>query len=124
VERGFRTIVDAISRSADVLRPGIEGWKVDGAARDHIVAAGYEEYPHALGHQIGRHAHDGSGLLCPRWERYGSRAHEKVEAGQVYTLEPRLPIAGYGIATVEEMVQVHDDRVEWLGPRQTELILV
>ena len=124
VVRGFQTILDAITRAAEILRPGVEGWEVDAVARGHIVDAGYEEYQHALGHQIGRQAHDGSGLLCPRWERYGSRAHEKVEAGQVYTLEPRLPIPGYGIATVEEMVLVTDDGVEWLSPRQTELLLV
>ena len=124
VTRGFTTILDAISRATEALRPGVEGWTVDAIARKHIVDAGYEEYQHALGHQIGRQAHDGSGLLCPRWERYGVRAHEKVEAGQVYTLEPRLPIEGYGIATVEEMVLVTDDGVEWLSPRQTELILV
>ncbi len=124
VVRGFKTIIESIDRALEILRPGVQGWQVDAAARDHITAAGYPEYPHALGHQIGRQAHDGSGLLCPRWERYGSRATEEVEATQVYTIEPRLPIDGYGIATVEEMVVVRNDGVELLSPRQTEVILV
>jgi Xaa-Pro aminopeptidase len=124
VQRGFQVIVDAITKGAEVLRPGVPGWQVDAAARGHITANGYPEYQHALGHQIGRVAHDGSGLLSPRWERYGGRSHEPVEAGQVYTLEPRLPIEGYGIATVEEMVLVEPDGVEWLSGRQTELLLI
>lgn len=124
VRRGFQVIVDAIGEAAAALKPGVEGWEIDRIARDHIVQAGYPEYQHALGHQIGRVAHDGTGLLSPRWERYGQRSHEAVEKGQVYTIEPRLPIDDYGIATVEEMVLVTDDGVEWLSPRQKELILI
>ncbi len=124
VERGFRTIVDAVQKSADVLKPGITGGEVDAVARGHIVAQGYPEYPHALGHQVGRVAHDGAGLLCPHWERYGHLPDLAVEANQVYTLEPRLPIEGHGIATVEEIVAVDYDGVQWLSRPQRELWVV
>lgn len=124
VERGFRTIVDAVQKAADVLKPGIKGGAVDAVARGHIVAQGYPEYPHALGHQVGRVAHDGAGLLCPPWERYGHLPELPVEANQVYTLEPRLPIEGHGIATVEEIVAVDDDGVQWLSRPQKELWVV
>ena len=124
VERGFRTIVDAVQKSADVLKPGITGGEVDAVARGHIVAQGYPEYPHALGHQVGRVAHDGAGLLCPHWERYGHLPDLAVEANQVYTLEPRLPIEGHGIATVEEIVAVDYDGVQWLSRPQKELWVV
>jgi len=123
VRAGLRTIVEAIDAAAAVLRPGALGHAVDSAARDHIVAAGYPEYPHALGHQIGRQAHDGVGLLCPEWERYGQRPYMAVEEGQIYTLEPRLPIPGHGIATIEEMVQVGAEGLEYLGPRQREILI-
>jgi len=121
VQRGFDVIRDAIAKSAAVLKPGALGCDVDAVARGHIVAMGYAEYPHALGHQVGRSAHDGSALLGPRWERYGGRVTEPVEEGQIYTLEPRLTIPGYGVATVEEMVQVTRDGVEFLSTPQTEL---
>ncbi len=124
VERGFRTIVDAVHRAADALRPGVRGKEVDAVARGHITGAGYPEYPHALGHQVGRAAHDGGALLCPEWERYGDLPDSRVEVGQVYTIEPRLPIEGHGVATVEEIVVVTDDGCEWLSPPQTELWLV
>lgn len=124
VQRGFDTIVGAIRAAADVLRPGIAGGKVDDVARTFITSRGYSEYPHALGHQVGRSAHDGAGILCPRWERYGTLPDLLVEAGQIYTLEPRLTIEGQGIATIEEIVAVESDRVEWLSTPQTELYLI
>jgi Xaa-Pro aminopeptidase len=124
VRRGFDTIRDAIQRAARAIRPGVQGHVIDAVARQHIVAAGYPEYDHALGHQVGRIAHDGTGLLCPEWERYGSRAHEPIEVGQVYTLEPRLPISGHGIATMEELVVVTPDGCRFITAPQTELYVV
>ena len=124
VRRGFNVIRDAIRRAADVLKPGVEGREVDAAARQYIVDAGYEEYPHALGHQVGRKAHDGSTLLCPEWQRYGDLPFSRVEAGQVFTLEPRLTVPGYGVATIEEIVVVREDGVEFLSDPQENIWLV
>ncbi len=124
VERGFRTIVDAVQAAADFLRPGVTGLEVDTVARSHITDRGYPEYPHALGHQIGREAHDGGGLLAPAWERYGEIPQMRVREGQVYTIEPRLPIEGHGVATVEEIVVVTADGCEFLSPPQKDLWLV
>lgn len=124
VQKGFHTIHDAIHKAAAALKPGVEGWTIDQIARQHIVDAGYDEYPHALGHQVGRNAHDGAGLLCPIWERYKNLPYLKVEVGQVYTLEPRLTVAGRGVVTIEEMVVVTDSGCEFLSPPQTELIVI
>jgi len=124
VTAGLTTIVEAIAGAAAKLRPGVQGCEVDDVARNLITSRGYPEYPHGLGHQIGRAAHDGAGLLCPRWERYGNLPYERVEAGQCYTLEPRLPIAGHGVATLEEIVVVHDSGCEFLSRRQQDLLLV
>jgi Xaa-Pro aminopeptidase len=124
VQRGFDTIVDAIQRSAAFLRPGVKGVEVDQVARTTITDQGYPEFPHALGHQVGRTAHDGAGILCPAWERYGGLKDLAVEKGQIYTLEPRLPVEGHGIATCEEIVAVTEDGVEWLSAPQTELFIV
>lgn len=121
VYRGFNTIRDAVHKAAEVIRPGRQGWEIDDVARSYIVNAGYEEYPHALGHQVGRVAHDGTGLLCPRWERYGDRPYDVIEAGQVYTIEPRLTVKGHGIATIEEIVWVTENGVEFLSDPQMEL---
>ena len=124
VLRGFRVIRDSIRLAADILKPGVLSWKVDDVARSFIVKNGYPEYPHALGHQVGRAAHDGGVGLLPRWERYGELPMGRIEDGQVFTIEPRLPIDGYGVATVEEIVWVTKQKTTFLSKPQTKLYLV
>ncbi len=124
VQHGFETIVDSIRAAAAFLKPGVTGGEVDSVARNFITERGYPEYPHALGHQIGRVAHDGAGLLCPHWERYGALPDLRVEKDQCYTLEPRLTVEGHGIATCEEIVAVTEDGCEWLSRAQERLYLV
>jgi Xaa-Pro aminopeptidase len=93
-------------------------------SRDYITGKGYAEFPHALGHQVGRSTHDGAGLLCPEWERYGNLPYLKIEENQVYTLEPRIIMSEYGVATIEEIIVVRKDGGEFLSDPQQELILV
>jgi Xaa-Pro aminopeptidase len=124
VQRGFDVIRDSIKMAAAYLKPGVVSWKVDEIARRHIVGNGFPEYPHALGHQVGRVAHDGGVGLLPRWERYGKLPFGRVEEGQVFTIEPRLPIPGYGVATIEEIVWVTKEKTIFLSKPQTALYVV
>lgn len=124
VMKAFDAVRAAIHKAGSFMKPGVKGVEVDAVARGHITALGFDEYPHALGHQIGRAAHDGAGLLCPRWERYGTKPDSIVEAGQCYTLEPRINVKGYGVATIEEIVVVTEDGVRYLSQPQTEIMLV
>lgn len=124
VQRGFDTIVRAIEQARRALRPGVQGVTVDAAARDYIKERGYDGYPHGLGHQVGRFAHDGTALLGPAWEKYADKPFQPIEEGMVFTLEPRLRVEGRGIATIEEMVRVTADGAEFLTDPQTELILI
>ncbi len=120
----FETIRDAIALAAERIRPGVEGREMDAIARSHITDKGYEEYPHALGHQVGRSTHDGAGLLCPEWERYGNLPYLKIEETQVYTIEPRITISGYGVATMEEIIVVRPDGGEFLSHPQRKIYLI
>lgn len=124
VRRAFATERDAILRAAEYLRPGVIGKDVDAVARDYIRKLGFDDYAHALGHQIGRQGHDGAGLLCPEWERYGERAHAVVEEGQCFTLEPSVLVPGYGVATMEEVVVVEAEGARFLSKPQEEIWLV
>ncbi len=124
VERGFTIIREAIREAARNLKPGVEGWEIDAVARNYIINAGYEEFPHGLGHQVGRKAHDGSAGLLPRWERYKKIPYMKIERGQVFTLEPRLTVKGHGVATIEEIVVVTDNGCQFMSKPQEELILI
>ncbi len=124
VLRGFNVIRDSIQLAAKAIKPGAVAWEVDAVARNYITSHGYEEYPHGLGHQVGRLAHDGGALLAPKWERYGNLPYMKLEESQVFTIEPRLTIDGFGIATMEEEVVIRKDGVEFLSPPQTEIYLI
>lgn len=124
VLKGFNVIKESIQLAAKAVKPGMKGWEIDNIARSYIVENGYEEYPHGLGHQVGRVAHDGGALLGPRWERYGNLPYMELEENQVFTIEPRLTIPGYGIATIEEEVVVTKDGCEFLSDNQTEIYII
>ncbi|MFP4622991.1 MAG: M24 family metallopeptidase, partial [Gemmatimonadota bacterium] len=115
VREGFDTIVAAIELARQALKPGVQGVSVDAVAREYIVAQGYEEYPHGLGHQVGRFAHDGTALLGPAWEKYADKPFEPVEENMVFTIEPRLTVPGRGVVTIEEMVLVTATGAEFLS---------
>ena len=124
VRKGVDTIIRAVEESRRAMRPGVQGFAVDAVARTIVTGAGYAEFPHALGHQVGRFAHDGTALLGPSWEKYAGKPMQKLEEGMVFTLEPRLTIPGRGVATIEEMVVVTAAGAEWLGHPQKDILLI
>lgn len=124
VQKGFETILKSIRDAAAAIKPGKQGAEIDDVARGTVTAAGYAEYPHGTGHQIGRVAHDGGGGLLPRWERYGNTPMLPIEVGQCYTIEPRLSVPGHGVATCEDIVVVEDRGASFLSRPQERLWLV
>jgi Xaa-Pro aminopeptidase len=124
VQKGFDTILKSIRDAAGAIRPGKTGADIDDVARGVVTGAGYAEYPHGTGHQIGRVAHDGGGGLMPRWERYGNTPLLPIEVGQCYTIEPRLTVEHHGIATCEDIVVVTESGARFLSRSQDRLWLV
>jgi Xaa-Pro aminopeptidase len=124
VRRGFETIRQAIENARAALKPGVAGKEIDAIARETVTDSGYPEYMYGLGHQLGRVAHDGGALLGPLWEKYGDQPNQRVEAGNVYTLEPGLAVPGYGYLGLEEDVLVTETGVEYMGAPQKKLILI
>lgn len=123
VDRAFRTVRRAIQAAYAVLKPAIIAKEADDAARKVILDAGYPEYMHGTGHQLGRLAHDGGAILGPAWDRYGKTPFLPVETGQVYTLELGVMVPGQGYIGLEEDVLVTDDGAKYLGAPQEELII-
>lgn len=124
VQRAFQTIVESIRLAFEALKPGARGIDIDTVARNHIISCGYGEYPHALGHQVGRSAHDGGALLAPAWERYGKLPYLPLEKDLVFTLEPRINLDGYGVVTVEEMAVVTGNGADFLSTPQDKLWII
>jgi Xaa-Pro aminopeptidase len=124
VQSGFDAVRTAIERARAAMKPGVTGNLIDTTARETVTGAGYPSYPHALGHQLGRVAHDGGALLGPLWDKYGDSPNQKLEPGQVFTLEPSAPVAGHGHIGLEEDVVLTESGAEYLAPPQTEIVLI
>jgi Xaa-Pro aminopeptidase len=124
VQRGFITIRTAVEKSREAMEAGVTGNSIDVISRGIVTDAGYPEYPYALGHQLGRVAHDGGALLGPLWEKYGDSPNQRLEAGQVFTIEPGLAVPGYGYIGLEEDVVITENGAEYFSGPQKEIVLI
>jgi Xaa-Pro aminopeptidase len=123
VQTAWSVVIRALDAAAAALRPGVRGHEVDAAARRVIVAAGFPEYKHGVGHGLGRAVHDGGTLLGPRWPCYGRNTDAVVEPGNVFTLELGV-ITEDGFIGLEEDVVVNERGCEYLSTQQRELIVI
>ena len=123
-QHGFITIRTAIEKSREAMKPGVTGNSIDVISREIVTDSGYPEYNYALGHQLGRVAHDGGALLGPLWEKYGDSPNQKLEVGQVYTIEPGLAVKGYGYLGLEEDVLMTEKGAEYFTAPQSEIVLI
>lgn len=124
VQRGFLTVRTAIEKSREAMKAGVTGNSIDVISREIITDSGYPEYPYALGHQLGRVAHDGGALLGPLWEKYGDEPNQKLEVGQVFTIEPGLAVPNYGYLGLEEDVVMTEKGAEYFTEPQREIVLI
>lgn len=124
VQKAFDDMINAVEQAKQAICPGKQGIEIDTIAREYLTTRGYEEFHCALGHQVGRFAHDGTALLGPAWEKYGQKPFELLESGMVFTLEPYVNAPGYGRATLEEMVLVTENGAEFLSTPQKELLII
>ena len=127
-QRQFAVSHDATHKAIAAIAPGKLGHEIDQIAREHIRSCGIHPYPNALGHQIGRRAHDGGALLSPLVPRYGSKGMIPLEVGNVFTVEPfiysRTTIDGAPPIGLEEDVLVTEDGVRLLTDPQHELLCI
>ena len=120
----FDLVVDIISATGKMCKPGACGFEIDAEAREMLKENGFEVYQHALGHQLGRDVHDGGALIGPKWERYGNAPMIPLELNNIFTLELEIILPGIGCVGLEEDIIVTENGAEYLCPRQTELVIL
>lgn len=112
------------------LVPGNKARDVDEAARSLIVSEGFEEYPHAAGHEIGLSVHDVGPIIGPPWkERYGTAVEHLIAPGQVFAVEPMIyvdvpEVGGVVQIGLEEDVVVEEKGCRILGEPLESLIIL
>ncbi|MFX1475812.1 MAG: M24 family metallopeptidase [Promethearchaeota archaeon] len=124
VQTAFETVRDAITAASKFVKAGIMGHEADAIARSFVQERGYEEYQHALGHQVGRNVHDGGTLLAPLWDRYGESPRGTVEVGNVFTLELYVTTENFGQVSLEENIVITKTGCRFLSEPQRELICI
>jgi len=116
-QRAFRTIREAIQLAVDLSRPGVMGYEVDQAARQHLLDNGYPDIKHSTGHQVGRAVHDGGTSLN---KESSPTSRNPLKEGEVYTYEPTI-LDGLLSMITEEDVYVGSDGPVKLHPWQEEI---
>ncbi|MBE6114669.1 MAG: aminopeptidase P family protein [Erysipelotrichaceae bacterium] len=121
----FNTVRDGILLAAKTLKPGVTGLEVDTVAREYIMSKGFPSWNAALGHQMGKVAHDGGPLLGPVKPRYNRDDLIRVPLyeNMVFTLEPGVPTRA-GRIGLEEDVVVKKDGAVFIVPPQEKFYLI
>ena len=91
--------------------------RVDSAARDVVVDAGYgEQFPHGLGHGVGLEIHEAPMM--------GYGATGRLAARTPLTVEPGVYLPGRGGVRIEDTLVVGSDGPELLTPAPKDLVVL
>jgi Xaa-Pro aminopeptidase len=113
----YATVLAAQQAAMAAVKPGARAATVDRAARQVIAAAGWGAYfPHSTGHGVGLEIHEAP--------RLAATSRERLEAGQVITIEPGIYIPGWGGVRIEDVVVVTERGAESLTPTPKRLLRV
>ena len=116
----FDGVLAAHRAAVEAVRPGLETWQVDRAARATLEARGLgEAFVHSTGHGLGLEVHE-----APRVGRHDPEAPSVLAAGMVFTIEPGAYVEDVGGVRVEDDVLVTEAGAELLTTAPRELIAV
>jgi Xaa-Pro dipeptidase len=124
VRKAFAAVLASIDAGMAALKPGKKGHEVDAESRRTVTEAGFPEPEFAFGHHVGRVAHDGAGVLGPKWERYGKAPEFPIQPDNVFAVEMDLDVPGHGVVGLEEEAVVEQDGARFLSEPQRELWLL
>jgi len=117
VLRMHAAVSDAVSAALEGARAMVETAELDKLARNRIIRAGYGKYfVHSLGHGLGLQVHE-----RPRLSRTSS---ERLESGNVVTIEPGIYLPSLGGVRIEEDILVTSTGCRPLGRLSRDLLIV
>jgi len=95
----YKIVLEAQERVIKNLRAGLTSKQADAPARETIAKAGYKKnFGHGTGHGLGLDVHE-----SPRLSPLGK---DKLQAGNVVTVEPGIYLPGWGGVRIEDVVVV------------------
>lgn len=110
----YALVLQAQLGALGAVRAGADGRAVDSVARDVIAAAGHgEHFGHGLGHGVGLEIHEAP--------RLSQRAEDRLQAGNIVTVEPGVYLPGKLGVRIEDLVVVTDAGCEILTSVPKEL---
>jgi Xaa-Pro aminopeptidase len=113
----YELVRSAQEQALEAIRAGVAARDADAAAREPIEAAGHgERFGHGLGHGVGLEVHE-----APRLSR---KSDQRLEVGDVVTVEPGVYLPGRFGVRVEDLVTVTDDGCRNLSGFTKELLVV
>lgn len=113
----FKNLHKAIDAGVALMKPGIEGYRPDRAARDGLIEQGYPEFKYSFGHQVGRAAHDGGVSMAKPRPGSSSLCMEPLEEGLVLTIDANLYL-DRGRIGQEDVAYITKDGAKFISERQ------
>ena len=120
----FNKVKEIIDITTALYKPGATGEKIDATARKILTDAGYPEYQHSLGHQLGRAVHDGGSRVGPERNKTDKTHLIPLEENNTFTVELGIAVDKIGYTGIEEDLVVTENGGKFLSPRQTELTVI
>lgn len=97
--RVYEIVLEAQLAAIDFIKAGVSCFDADKVARDIIVNAGYgNEFPHGLGHGVGKLVHEAPTL--------NSKSTEILEENMVITMEPGIYIPNQFGVRIEDLAVI------------------
>lgn len=104
----------------EAVRPGIDAFVIDAAARTVLEARGLgEAFLHSTGHGLGLEIHE-----APRISRVDPETSDRIDVGMIFTIEPGAYVEGLGGVRLEDDVLVTAGGSEVLTDVPRELLVV
>lgn len=105
-QKVYDVVLEANMAAISKLKPGVNPKSVEEAAKKVILDAGLPPYGHGTGHGLGLQVHEGPTV--------SSRAKQKLEPGNIITIEPGVYLPGKVGVRIEDDCLVTEDGCEVL----------